>query len=1674
MSSITRNFSFTLILTLIVVGVVGVFSVNNAYAAAGDFTLTVNDELGTALAGATVTATCPGGASSITMTDAGGGAYTATAVNMQGAAADCADTEAITFVVAKDGYVTITNSSTTYTILSDPDTYTLSPGIKFAVKVTVDDETVENDIVTGVLVKTGDAFGTTCTEDGASGTYYCIVPLTDTTTDVLLQLNGYVQKTVSSAWSDRTSATDAQEVVTGTNLQFGQKITATREGDSAALSVATVTAGSGATSCDEDGTLGIYYCPVPIAQDGTPNDITIIKDGYVTDTTGDTTNRTLQTSVQGDVTVSSIDFGYTLTVLTSEVIGTNITATATTVEVGDDTARNTCVLSGGVWYCPVVLANSNGAMIARVNHDGYVDKNTYALVTGNNRTLGTDAQEIDRVSTVEYAYEVTGITTEQVAADITATTTGLTLGDPTGQNTCSFDTATWYCPVVLANSNGTLTGNVTLSGYVQTDYALTGSGSRAVSTDAQVTGITIADILYGNKITDVSQELSGALATVTAKAGDAYGTTCTESGTDWYCAVPLSDTSTTIQVEKDGYVTNVGNSFTADRTANTDAQQTKAVTGVQFAFVVPSATDEIGTAMSSATVKTGDAYGTTCTESGSAWYCAVPLANTGITIQLIKDGYVTDTATSFDADRTVATDAQQSKALTGIQYGYKVTGVADELTGALSTVTVTAGDAYAISCTENGGAWYCAVPLAHTSLTIKAVKDGYVTDTGTSFDTDRAVGTDAQETKAVTSVDFGYKLTALTSEVIGTNLTATATTVEVGDDTARNACTLSGGAWYCPVVLANSDGTMISRIVNDGYVDKNTYALVTGNNRTLGTDAQESDTVSTVQYAYTVTGITTEQIASDITATVTTLTLGDPTGQTACAFDTATWYCPIVIANSDGTLTGNVTKDGYVQTDYALTGSSSRSAHTDAQVAGVSAASILYGFKVTGVADELGGALSTVTVATGDAYGTTCTEDTGNWYCIVPLANTGIVIRAIKDGYVTDTTESFTADRTAHTNAQQTKAVTGTQFSQKITVTREGDSAALTGATVTTTGPTTFTEDGTTGIYYGPVTLANDNGTITVAKTGYKTNTSATASDRVAGTDAQGATTASGVLFQLKLISTDELATAMNISGLDTVTFNSLAPDYTSTNNAYWAVTGANKELRVREDGYVNAGTTNAGLLDVTTTASDQTVVTMGSGAAQGGAISGTGATAKGLQYALKTTVQREGDNAAVTGSTVTAGDSFGTTCTESGSTGIHYCAIPLANTGVINRIVKSGFVTKNLTYTDRTAVTDAQGALTATLSTQVDSTAPTADSQTPLDNATGVAVTVSPTLTFSEAMDPGTLNGGTIKIKKYSDDSDITSTILYNPSTYTANIDPDSNLSYSTQYYIWSDDAKDTSGNEVSTDYSTTTKASHEFTTAANSADVTAPTIDSQTPTDNSTSVAITVAPTLTFSEALDAATANGGTIQLRNYSTNAAISATVLYNSSTFVVTITPTSSLSNNTQYYLYSAGVKDVAGNSASTDYTATTKASHEFTTVAAGTGSLAVTSIDTVQSYATDDDTYANGFIWDIHATIPTNELDVSLKLDDFVSATDEILAEETRYCSEQSSDYDCTDDGEASTDYIYLSDANTYTDGPITIDSAEDLDTSTSGIQVIIRVMTKVPSGTDGGSYSSMYGIQSA
>lgn len=250
---------------------------------------------------------------------------------------------------------------------------------------------------------------------------------------------------------------------------------------------------------------------------------------------------------------------------------------------------------------------------------------------------------------------------------------------------------------------------------------------------------------------------------------------------------------------------------------------------------------------------------------------------------------------------------------------------------------------------------------------------------------------------------------------------------------------------------------------------------------------------------------------------------------------------------------------------------------------------------------------------------------------------------------------------------------------------------------------------------------------------------------------------------------------------------------------------------------------------------------------------------------------------------------------------------------------------------------------------------------------------------------------------------------------------------------------------------------------------DTTGPTISGQTPLDNATGTAITVSPVLTFSEALDAGTVNGATVQLRTYSDDSAISATVSYNSASTTVTIDPIASLANSTQYYLYAVGVKDAAGNALTTDYSSTTKATHEFTTTAESV-TLAVTSITPSSTFATADSTYANGWSWKFNVTVPTSEASSSMKFADWVSGSNTIAmfsssTSTLRFYSAQSSN------ATSSASAIYIGAANTYPTSSLSLTS--DLDSATAGRQIQITVEARVPTGSSAGSYSTSYGVQS-
>ena len=90
--------------------------------------------------------------------------------------------------------------------------------------------------------------------------------------------------------------------------------------------------------------------------------------------------------------------------------------------------------------------------------------------------------------------------------------------------------------------------------------------------------------------------------------------------------------------------------------------------------------------------------------------------------------------------------------------------------------------------------------------------------------------------------------------------------------------------------------------------------------------------------------------------------------------------------------------------------------------------------------------------------------------------------------------------------------------------------------------------------------------------------------------------------------------------------------------------------------------------------------------------------------------------------------------------------------------------------------------------------------------------------------------------------------------------------------------------------------------------------------PPNGSAGVSTTVAVTATFNKALDPTTVNSSTFQLLDASNNV-VSASVIYNNSTFTATLQPTAALANSTSYtaIVRGGGVKDSSGTPMAASY-----------------------------------------------------------------------------------------------------------------------------------------------------------
>jgi YVTN family beta-propeller protein len=248
------------------------------------------------------------------------------------------------------------------------------------------------------------------------------------------------------------------------------------------------------------------------------------------------------------------------------------------------------------------------------------------------------------------------------------------------------------------------------------------------------------------------------------------------------------------------------------------------------------------------------------------------------------------------------------------------------------------------------------------------------------------------------------------------------------------------------------------------------------------------------------------------------------------------------------------------------------------------------------------------------------------------------------------------------------------------------------------------------------------------------------------------------------------------------------------------------------------------------------------------------------------------------------------------------------------------------------------------TTAAAVDTTPPTVSATTPVSGATGVASSVAPTVTFSEPMDAATINTATIELRSAANVL-VGASVAYNAATRVATLTPTAALVAATGYTLTvrggSTDprVKDVAGNALAANVTVS------FTTAA-APDTTPPSVSAVTPLSGAAGVATSSVVTATFNEAMDASTINSTTIELRN-AASALVTATVSWNATTRVVTLTPSAPLAAATTYTATVRGgatdprVKDVAGNALAANQT------WSFTTVAADTTPPTITATSPV-------------------------------------------------------------------------------------------------------------------------------
>lgn len=230
---------------------------------------------------------------------------------------------------------------------------------------------------------------------------------------------------------------------------------------------------------------------------------------------------------------------------------------------------------------------------------------------------------------------------------------------------------------------------------------------------------------------------------------------------------------------------------------------------------------------------------------------------------------------------------------------------------------------------------------------------------------------------------------------------------------------------------------------------------------------------------------------------------------------------------------------------------------------------------------------------------------------------------------------------------------------------------------------------------------------------------------------------------------------------------------------------------------------------------------------------------------------------------------------------------------------------------------TAASWSFTTAASIALDTTSPTVSANSRIPTPSAVTQTLQPTIvvTFSEAMDPA-VTAGAIRVAKSGGPS-VPCAFIPDATNMTFTCQVNSNLDFSSVYQVTvgSDAARTPPNANAAQDLAhnnliANTNNAWTFTTVA-APDTIPPTITGKSPESAATSVTVTTPVAVTFSEAMNASTANAITLT----QAGATIPCLFAANIGNTIFTCTPATPLISNTTYAVsVSTAAQDLAGNS----------------------------------------------------------------------------------------------------------------------------------------------------------------